>query len=100
MPRTHRGFCFTVNTHTPSDVSAVRALASYPSVSEVIAGEETAPTTERRHIQGYISFADPVTQEEARRTLPNRAHVRPVRNPRGARRYCTKGNRVFVNKRS
>lgn len=95
--RTARGFCFTINNPDGDDLRRVAALAETPGVIAAAAGEETAPTTGTSHVQGFVSFDAKRRALDVAAILP-RAHVRPVRNPRAAFRYCLKGGRTIVRK--
>lgn len=105
--RKARGFCFTVNNHTDEDVQKIRTFlrpdgtsGSTPRATELVVSEETGKINGTKHLQGYVAFPRRLTVETVRTLLP-RAHVRPVRNPRAAKRYCLKegGTPLFNSRR-
>jgi len=66
----NRNFCFTWNNYDESSKEYLSTLAC----KYVAFAEELAPTTGTKHLQGYISFANPRTIAQARAKLPG-CHV-------------------------
>lgn len=55
----HRGYCFTVNNYNEDDWLSLTKANLHPKLKAmdyIVAGQEVAPTTGTKHIQGYIHF--------------------------------------------
>lgn len=94
--REAKGFCFTINNPTEEDIEAVECLKKDDHIREVVAGIERGDRTNTRHVQGFVNFFRKTPTTELQNKI-RRAHIRPVRNPRAARRYCKKGNSILVD---
>jgi len=66
----NRNFCFTWNNY---DDTSKQYLSEF-NAKYIAYAEETAPTTGTKHLQGYISFNNPVTIQQARSKFP-KCHV-------------------------
>lgn len=71
-----RGYCFTWN-NPPDDYSSVLDVID---CRYIVAGEEVAPTTGTRHLQGYVYFRDTKTVAAVRRILRG-CHVKAPTGP-------------------
>lgn len=81
-----RGYCFTWN-NPPDDYSSVLDVID---CRYIVAGEEVAPTTGTRHLQGYVYFRDTKTVAAVRRILRG-CHVKSANGSAEQNRaYCTK----------
>lgn len=88
-----RAFVFTYN-NPPDDYwtsnDALDAWLNGIGAKYIVAGRETAPTTETRHLQGYARWSNPRSVANIRRLLVG-CHVEPARGkPTQCREYCIK----------
>ena len=87
-------WCFTL--HEPFDFDDVAQRLRETSLYAII-GEETCPTTGRRHIQGYVCFTTRRRFNGVREVLTDRAHIEPASgNPKQNYEYCSKGGHFLV----
>ena len=84
-----RHWCFTVNNWTADNERLLEALG--PSVTYLVYGYETAPTTGTTHLQGYVVFHRVKRMREAKSFLPEGTHLEAKRGtPEQAAEYCKK----------
>lgn len=85
-----RQFCFTKNNYTAHDLQAFRDLFTGEGITYAVFGQEVAPTTGTRHLQGYVVFDDRKRIGAVRQVLPG-CHVEVTRGtPQQAADYCKK----------
>lgn len=99
MPtNTSRFYCFTLNDYTDDDVNRLLGLEEDHRVKALIAGRETAPSTGRQHLQGYIEFKDPQRLAGVKRILgSNTVHAEQRGGTREqAKQYCEKEGDIAV----
>lgn len=86
----HRNFTWTWNS-PPDDLSALLALPT----RYLCYGKETAPSTGRPHLQGFVSFSSAKTLSAAIKLLPG-CHVAVSRGTAAQNRdYCSKEGDFF-----
>lgn len=84
-----RGWCFTINNFTLSDVaSCMSAYEDDENTSYLIIGVEKAPRTGTKHIQGYIYYTNPVSFKYVKGWLPAGAHIEPQQAKANVSAYC------------
>lgn len=91
-------WCFTWNTPTPTDQTITTLKESLEdSVTYAIVGRENAPTTNRVHLQGYVTFTSQKSMRQVKAVLGNQAvHLEVARGTgRENRAYCTKEEQVI-----
>ena len=89
-----RHWCFTLHNWTAEEDAAIQALA--PSVTYIVYGYETCPTTGTPHLQGYVVFKKPKRRTGATRTLSPRSHAEiKKKTPLEASDYCKKEGLFF-----
>jgi len=82
----HRAYCFTWNNYPASYANALDAI----ECRYIVAGEETAPETGTRHLQGYVYFSSRRHEASVRRILSG-CHVEPAKgSSKQNHLYCTK----------
>lgn len=90
FPSRGRQFCFTKNNPTAHDLQTIRDILNGPGITYAVFGQEIAPTTGTRHLQGYVVFNDRKRIGSVRQLLPG-AHVEVTRGtPQQAADYCKK----------
>lgn len=88
---THRRICFTFNVpdiHLDVDWNAL--ITGWDLVVYGVWQAEIAPTTGRRHLQGYLEFKRPVSLSVIKKRLGNMHVEKPVADNATNTRYCTK----------
>lgn len=97
-------WCFTVNNWTDNDVDHLRKIGSEIAPDGyLLFGYETAPSTNTRHLQGYIRTRSPRTFQTIKVFLPAGAHIEPAIGTENQNfRYCTKSGHFeeFGSKKS
>lgn len=87
----NRNFCFTWNNY---DDASIRYLADL-TCKYIAYSEEIAPTTGTKHLQGYVSFMNPKTIQQARAQLPG-CHVETMLGSIAQNEdYCSKAGRLI-----
>jgi len=86
-----RGWCLTWNNYPETWRDSFDALP----VEYLIIGQETAPTTGTRHLQGYIYFRNARTLSSLRRKFPGVHFVGARGTAAQNKDYCSKGGDVF-----
>lgn len=90
----HRAYCFTINNYSESDLFGCKQLQKHAKYA--IVGFEIAPTTDMKHLQGFVHFNNPISFDAMKKMLP-RAHI-AVANGSDTqnKEYCSKeGNLLF-----
>lgn len=64
-----RRYCFT--SYQSLEKESYHVLESHPHIKYYVIGLETCPTTQRKHIQGYVSFKDRVDFNTLKKLLPD-----------------------------
>lgn len=83
----YRHWCFTVNNYTDNDV--VELSAATPKYKYLIYGKEVGASG-TPHLQGFVSFPNPVRVATLHGWFSNRGHWEVARDPRAAAEYCKK----------
>lgn len=87
MTQRSRGWCFTINNPEEGTKEKLTNI----KCQYMICGEEIAPTTGTKHIQGYVYFSDAKTFSAVQKKI--QGHLEPARgSPIENKRYCTKVN--------
>lgn len=87
LEKNSRGWIFTLNNYTESDVSHIQGMEC---VYQVV-GKEVAPTTGTPHLQGYMYFKSAKTGSVFKKKLSDKAHIAAaLGNAEQNRVYCTK----------
>lgn len=86
-----RGFCFTFMGYSEEDV---QKLKEYPC-NYIVFGRETAPSTGRPHLQGYIHFKNPKAMQTLVKAFPGCWFQVAKGSAAQNKRYCSKGGNVF-----
>lgn len=89
-----RHWCFTLNNWTAAEEDRLKTVST--SLTYIVFGYETAPTTGIQHLQGYVIFPRIKRLSEAKALLGQRLHLEPKRGtPRQASDYCKKDGLFF-----
>lgn len=92
MSERFRHWCFTVNNYTEDDFAGLSGLE--PKYKYIVCGKEVGESG-TPHLQGFVSFANPIKATTLHRWFNNRGHWLVARNPLAAATYCKKeGNFV------
>lgn len=87
----NRNFCFTWNNYDDESIN----FLSNVSCKYVAYSEEIAPTTLTKHLQGYISFNNAKTLQQARASLPG-CHVETMLGSIAQNEdYCSKAGQLI-----
>ena len=90
----HRCYSFTDNK--------CKDLEEYNTLKDcryIIVGEETAPTTGKKHWQCYVQFENPVSFAQCKKRLPEGVHIEVSKgNAEQNKKYCSKEGNVLVEK--
>lgn len=93
QPSPAKNWCFTFNNYTDEDIKILSSSNS--SISSYIFGEEVAPTTGTKHLQGYIQFK---TKVRPMGMFNDKIHWEKARGSREANiNYCGKDGVVYTN---
>lgn len=80
-------FCFTINNYTPT---IMEGLEEY-ECGYIIFGEEVAPTTGTKHLQGYCELIVKTKFNTVKKSFPKGAHIEKRRGTQAqAITYCKK----------
>jgi len=89
-----KNWCFTLNNYTDEEVRSLRKLGEsfeHGGKGYLVWGFETAPTTNVKHLQGYISFPERQRPSQIKKFL-RRAHLEIAKgNASQNQEYCKKG---------
>lgn len=84
-----RNYCFTLFDVSPQDLSS--KIEQCQDIKYCIFQEELCPSTNRRHLQGYVEFAKPLRLSAVKTIIHRSVHLEPRRGSREeARNYCRK----------
>lgn len=85
-------YCFTANNYTDQDIQLLKNLGStLREDGYLIFGYELAPTTNTKHLQGYVRFKSPRSFLQTQKLLPRGAHIESAKGTeRQNYKYCTK----------
>ena len=90
MSKKSRSFCFTINNYNELELNQLKDIVcKYIIIGDEI-GESGTP-----HLQGYISFVNPISFESLKRQMP-RAHI-SVANGTAEQntQYCSKEKIIY-----
>lgn len=86
-----RRWVFTLNNPKEGAKELCERVCAKVSVRYIVAGNEEAPTTGTKHIQGYVEFENTATLSQCKERIQG-AHWEPaIGNARENRAYCSKG---------
>lgn len=94
-PRPSRSWMLTDFNVTDERKDYWRAVAK--TVNKAVIGEETCPTTGRKHLQGLLTFKKAIRFSGLRRQFPKDIHWERTRQEDAAERYCMKEWNMVVN---
>lgn len=87
-----RGWCFTLNNYREEEKERLEQHGHTCTVKFIV-GEETAPTTGTKHLQGYFYHKNPQTLDHMRK-VNKRAHWEKARgSPEQNYEYCSKSDK-------
>lgn len=90
----NRAWCFTINNYSASDWFAVKHLFN-KSAAYGICGEEIAPTTGTKHLQGYVHLKNALSMKAMSKCL-GRARLIPSNGSDDDNKvYCSKGENIY-----
>jgi len=93
MASRFRAWCFTINNYSDNDIISLKRNIKY---RYIILGDEIAPTTGTKHIQGYVYLANAITFESLKKKLPSGTHIEQAKgNFSKNKEYCSKQNILF-----
>lgn len=86
----HRGFTFTLNNYTQTNVDTLDKIFEKEAKYGVY-GREIAPTTGTPHLQGYVYWKNAKTLSATIKTIGQGAHCEVAKgSPKDNQAYCTK----------
>lgn len=92
MSSRFRGWCFTINNYSSSDIDLLLDLHFEYLIFGFEVGKKKTP-----HIQGYLYFHDAKTFETVKKKLPKKSHIeRQKGTPEQAAIYCMKDGEFYV----
>ena len=84
-----RGWCYTINNYSDADITLlddVSQIATY-----LCYGKEVAPTTQTKHLQGYVYFENAKTFSKIQKILPKGSHIEVAKGSALENKtYCSK----------
>lgn len=86
----YRKFVFTLNNYTEEDIIHIKNL----SYRYVIFGKEIAPSTGTPHLQGGITWSNPISWKSMKKKIP-RCWCEPMKSFDGTVKYCKKSDLNF-----
>lgn len=92
MAEKFRHWCFTVNNYSENDFTELRN--AQPKYKYIVCGKEVGDSG-NKHLQGFVSFANPIRVQTLHKWFDNRAHWEVARDPRAAAVYCKKEGDYF-----
>lgn len=92
-----RRWTWTLNNWTVEERSTLEALdLDAMEVRYIIFGEEEAPGTGTKHLQGYTEFLKKKSGKKVKEMISSRIHLEVSRgNSKENREYCSKGNNIW-----
>lgn len=89
-----RRWCFTIFKEGEEERDWKNIFGGNP-INYMIVGEETCPTTQRIHYQGYVRFNNRMYFSKLKRMVPT-AHLEIARGTeRENKRYCSKEGKII-----
>lgn len=93
--RKARNYCFTLNNPTEKEMLLMEYFAGpkndYKIISYIIFGEEIAPTTGTKHLQGYFELTSPRSKKYVNDLFGNRLYLEERKgSQKQAIEYCKK----------
>lgn len=89
-PGTSRGYCFTLNNPTPTDLVVLKNLSDDPKCRYICYGHEVGEQG-TYHLQGYVHFHNQIRFRQAKILLGGRVHLEKRRGTiEQAIAYCKK----------
>lgn len=90
----YRNYCFTLNNYTDEHIEILKNLEIF---TYIIFGEEIAPTTGTKHLQGYFEMEEGKTINSLiKKYLPKGIHLEQAKgNAEQNKTYCSKGSNIF-----
>lgn len=83
--RKSRGFTFTLNNYTTSELQNIQNAGGFEYVFQEETGAEGTP-----HLQGGLYYKNAVSFRTVKKLIP-RAHIERMRNWHATKNYCSKG---------
>lgn len=84
-----RSWCFTTNNYTEEHITLLDDISS--TASYLCYGKEVAPTTQTKHLQGFLYFDNAKTFSKIQKLLPKGSHIEVAKgNALENREYCKK----------
>ena len=83
-----RNWIFTINNHDNDIIDRLKGLEGV--CVHMVMGEEVAPTTGTRHLQGFVQFRIPKRQNQVKRMLGGSPHVELCRDVEASIGHCMK----------
>lgn len=86
-----RAACFTLNSPKIDDYGRLYDLFNSDICRYGVVGEEYAPTTGTKHLQGYVALTKKLTFETLKTAIGTSAHIEPAKgSARQNQTYCIK----------
>nr|ATU31569.1 replication-associated protein [Faba bean necrotic yellows virus associated alphasatellite 1] len=87
----YKRWCFTLNYKTAVERESFISLFTRDEINYFVCGDETAPTTYQKHLQGYVSFKKMIRLGGLKKKFGSRAHWEIAKGDDFQNRdYCTK----------
>lgn len=84
-----KGWCFTLNNYTQEDIDRLKNNVGI--IQYAIWGEEVAPTTGTKHLQGYVLFKSKQRFNAVKSILGSGCHIEGAKgSPQQNFAYCSK----------
>lgn len=90
-----RAFCFTINNWEDEDLERLKRLKS---VKYLIVGDEVAPNTGTKHLQGYVLFKNPrsTNMKSLKKAFGQKTHIEICKGDLSSNvKYCSKDKIIY-----
>lgn len=88
-----RGWVFTWNDYTNEDIEYLKTTLS---THQYLFGEEIAPSTGMKHLQGVVRFQNARSFDSVKKLL-KKSHIELCKNWMASLNYCSKDGQTFTN---
>ncbi|AVX29424.1 replication initiator protein [Coconut foliar decay alphasatellite 3] len=96
MAMVSRRWCFTLNYSEEDERTRLLSLFSEEELHYAIVGDEVAPSTGQKHLQGYLNFRKVLRLGALKKKYSDKAHWEIAKGTDEENRvYCSKEHKVF-----
>lgn len=84
----YRAWCFTLNNYTEEQITSLSSIVKL-KCQYIVFGKEVAPTTQMKHLQGFVYFKNATSFSSVKKKFFN-AHLEPAIYNQASIKYCKK----------